>query len=71
MRPRNPAKNGPKSRPRFGTGLAAGAAVGATSPRAMSAPTSRMGSSQTPGNTLGATSATKALASAPPIDRIR
>ena len=44
---------------------------GATSARATSAPTSRIGSSQTPGKTSGATRATKALASAPPSERIR
>ena len=46
-------------------------ALGATSASPTSAPTRRIGSSQTPGKTFGATSATNALASAPPSERIR
>ena len=70
IRPRQPSKNGLKSRPRprARTCRTTGGAVRASATRA---PISRIGYSQTSGKTTGATRATKALASAPPVETRR
>ena len=52
-------------------GVASAPTRGATRASATSAPTSRIGYSQTPGKTSGATSATNAEASAPPVASTR
>ncbi len=69
IRPRNPVVNGRKSRTRPARG--GRGTAGVTRANATRAPMSRIGYSQTPGKAIGANSATKADASAPPVDMIR